>query len=111
VRRVRVPWKSAIQGSVCRTRSNRLECSPVETASSSRIDGPPIPPSSLWPEKSPYRPADERGIRPVNGPSRITLFYWVIVNIIHVAGKILCVANGRFPIPPLPNSLSVFHLP
>jgi hypothetical protein len=53
----------------------------------------------------------ERGIRSVNGSLHITMLHGIIVHILQMAGQILRVANGMFPIPPLPETAFVFSYP
>src|SRR5437016_955056 len=45
----------------------------------------------------------ERGMRPVANSRNQIMFYRIIVNVIHVSGKIFLIADRVFPVAPLPN--------
>lgn len=51
-----------------------------------------------------FDPTVKTGMLPLMRTFHISVFYRIVVDVIHMSGKILLVANQVFPEPPLPNA-------
>ncbi len=51
------------------------------------------------------------GIFPINGFVNVTVFHWIIMNVIHVLLIISIIFDAMLPITALPDSTFAFSLP